>query len=101
MKPQVSNAIAIISTVLITGALGLVGGKVYLQLQDKSLPDGLNTLFWLASIALIAHGIQGAIAAIKANSSNLNPVTYGIYTFFVGTVGLLRLSEANSKPSDQ
>ena len=101
MKPQVSNAIAIISTVLITGALGLVVGKIYLQLQGKSLPNSLNTLFWLASIALIAHGIQGAIAAVKANSSERNPLTYGIYTFFVGTVGLLKLLGTNSKPSDE
>ena len=101
MKPQVLSAIAIISTVLITSALGLVGGKIYLQLQGKSLPDSLNTIFWLASIALIAHAIQGAIAAFKANSSDLNPVTYGIYTFFVGTVALLKLSETNSKSSDE
>ena len=99
MKSQVSNAIAIVSTVVMTGALGLLGGKIYLQFQGKSLPDGLNALFWLASIALIAHTIQGAIAAFKANSSDRNPLTSGIYTFFVGTVGLLKLSEKNSKPN--
>lgn len=37
------------------------------------------------------HFIEGIIAAYKAPLKNKIPINYGIYTFFVGTVGLLEL----------
>ena len=93
MKPY-SNIIKVISIVAITSALGLEAGTLYLHLQNKSLPSSLNSLFWLASIALTVHGIEGAIAAVKASSRKINPVSYGIYTFFVGFIGLKELSDS-------
>ena len=93
MKPQISNLIKTVSIVAITGALILEGGNLYLQLQNKSLPNSLNPVLWLATIALIVHSIEGAIAAFKARSQNKNPLTYGIYTFFIGTIGLKELSK--------
>ena len=90
---QILNTIKIISTVAITGALGLLGADLYLQLQGRTLPDSLNTLFWLGNLALTAHAIQGAIAAFKVISSDRNPWSYGIYTFFVGSVALKELEE--------
>ena len=99
MKPQLLNAISIISTLITTASLFLVVGTLYWHLQGKSLLDSSNAFFWLASIVLIAHGIQSAIAFIKANSSDLNPLTYGIYTFFAGTAGLFKLSQ-DSKPTE-
>ena len=92
MKLQISNLIKPVSIIAITGALILEGANLYLQLQNKSLPDSLNPVLWLATIALIVHSIQGAIAAFKAPSQGKNPLTYGIYTFFVGTIGLKELS---------
>ena len=92
MKPQISNLIKTVSIIAITGALILEGGNLYLQLQNKSLPDSLNPVLWVATIALIVHSIQGAIAAFKASSQDKNPFSYGIYTFFVGTIGLKELS---------
>ena len=92
MKPQISNLIKTVSIIAITGALILEGGNLYLQLQDKSLPNSLNPVLWVATIALIVHGIQGAIAAFQASSQGKNPFTYGIYTFFVGTIALKELS---------
>ena len=91
MKPQ-SNLIKTISIIAISGALILESWNLYLHLQNKSLPDSLNPVLWLATIALIVHSIQGAIAAFKASSQGKNPFTYGIYTFFVGTIGLKELS---------
>lgn len=88
---QILNIIKIVSTVAITGALGLLGGSLYLRLQGKALPDNLNTFFWLGNLALIAHAIQATIAAFKAISRDRNPWSYGIYTFFVGSVGLQEL----------
>ncbi len=63
------------------------------NLTDASLPDRLYPVLWLGSIALIVHGIEGLIAAFQANACHKNFLTYGIYTFFVGFVGLLELQE--------
>ena len=95
MKPQITKIIKLISTVAITGALGLTLGNLYLQLQGKSLPDNLNGLLWLATIALIVHLIEGAIAAVRVSSGDRHPLVYGIYTFFVGYVGLKELSDSD------
>lgn len=94
MKLQTSNIIKVISTVAIASALGLEAWNLSLYLQDRSLPSSLNSLFWLASIALIIHAIEGAIAAVKASSRKINPLTYGVYTFFVGFIGLKELSDS-------
>ncbi len=91
MKPQIANTIKIISTLAMTSALALVGWNLSLHLNNQSLPPNLQSIFWLASIALTAHGIEGFIAAIKASSGDQNPFTYGIYTFFVGFIGLKEL----------
>ncbi len=93
MKSQIRKLIKLISTIIIVVALGLEGWNWYLHLQSKSLPTNLNSLFWLGSIVLIAHAIEGIIAALKATSQAKNPWKYGIYTFFVGFVGLQELSE--------
>ena len=91
LKPQILNTIKIVSTIVITAALGLLGGSLYLRLQGRALPDSLNAFFWLGNLALTAHAIQAAIAAFKAISRDRNPWSYGIYTFFVGSVGLQEL----------
>ena len=78
---------------MITVALGLEFWNLYLHLHSKSLPDNLNSLFWLGSIILISHVVEGFIAASKASSQDKSPFTYGIYTFFVGFVGLQELAD--------
>ena len=93
MKPQIKKSIKIISTFVITGTLGLECWNLYLHLHSKSLPDNLNSLFWLGSVILTSHVVEGLIAASKANSQDKNPFTYGIYTFFVGFVGLQELAD--------
>ena len=99
MKKQLFYLIKITSTILITCALILEIWYIYLQLSDESLPSNLYYILWLASIALISHFIEGVIAAFKANSCDQNPITYGIYTFFVGFVGLWELFNPTSESS--
>ncbi len=96
MKQKLFSIIKITSTILITSALGLEIWQVYLRLTDASLPSKLYSVSWLASIALIGHLIEAVIAACQASSCHKNFITYGIYTFFVGFVGLLELQEITS-----
>ncbi|AOY83847.2 MAG: hypothetical protein F6K10_04530 [Moorea sp. SIO2B7] len=96
MKNQLFYLIKITSTILITCALGLEIWYTYLQFTNGSLPSNLYAALWLGSIVLISHFIEGVIAAFKANSCDKNPITYGIYTFFVGSVGLWELFNPSS-----
>ncbi|MEL6437932.1 MAG: hypothetical protein AAFQ80_01570 [Cyanobacteria bacterium J06621_8] len=91
MKSQINQFIKILSTILITGALSLDCWNIYLQQHGQSLPPGLSSIFWLGNISLSAHVVEGIIAAIKAPACDRNPLRYGIYTFFVGYVGLQEL----------
>ncbi|MEO0014281.1 MAG: hypothetical protein RLZZ535_2670 [Cyanobacteriota bacterium] len=93
MNPTVIKLIKIASILAMTSALGLSGWNLALHLQGQSLPPNLISLFWLGSIALVAHGVEGIIAGLKARSHNKNPLLYGIYTFFVGFVGLQELAK--------
>ena len=100
MKQQLFSLIKITSTILITCALGLEIWQIYALLTDASLPHQLYPIVWLGSIALVGHLIEGLIAGFKANASHKNSITYGIYTFFVGFVGLLELQDTLSNPKD-
>ena len=91
MDTKTSQIIKITSIVAITAALGLEVWNLYLHLNHQMLPKKLNPVFWLGTIALIAHGVEGLIAAFNAGDRNKNPFTYGIYTFFVGYIGLQEL----------
>ncbi len=98
MKHKLFSLIKITSTILIICALGLEIWQIYLQLTGAYFPNKLYPVLWLASIALIGHLVEGAIAAWPANACHKNFITYGIYTFFVGFVGLLELQEIASNP---
>lgn len=80
-----SSLIKVLSTVLITGALGLELWNLYAPIQ------GLAILFYIERFALISHGIEAAIAVFYASSHDQPPLKYSIYTFFVGTVALVEL----------
>ena len=94
MNPQVSKLIKITSIIAISAALGLEAWNIYLHLNDAVLPTNLKPVHWLATIALVIHAIEGSIAATKV-ARNKNPLIYGIYTFFVGYIGLKELSDFN------
>lgn len=96
MKEKLFYLIKISSSLLITGALGIEIWNFYLHLTNEILPNQLYPVLEIASLALIAHCVEGLIAGVQANSCNKNFLTYGIYTFFVGFVGLLELQEISS-----
>ncbi len=96
MNPKISQLIKIASVSLITAALGLEIWNLYLHLNNEVLSEKLNPALWLATVALIGHGIEGLIAGFNASSRAKNPFTYGIYTFFVGFVGLQELFDKSS-----
>ena len=91
MNPKTSKIIKTTSVTLISTALGLEIWNAYLHFNNEMLPENLNSILLLSTIALIAHGIEGLIAAFNASPRNENPLFYGIYTFFVGFVGLQEL----------
>lgn len=87
------KVIKLISTVLILGAIGLELANLYVSNTGSLLPNSLQIVLWFAHLALIAHLIEGMIAAFYAPARGKAPFRYGIYTFFVGTVGLVELFE--------
>ncbi|MFB2920886.1 hypothetical protein [Aerosakkonema funiforme] len=94
---KISDAIKVISTVLIIGAIALEIWHIYAILTNIEIPTSLNPIFLLERFAVVAHLIEGVIAAFYAPSKNKMPLEYGIYTFFVGTVGLLELFDKFEK----
>lgn len=93
MQKKFFALIKVVSTLLITGAIGLEMWNIYARLHQDALPNGLNLVFWIGSVPLAIHAIEGGIAVAFAPSRQKSPIQYGIYTFFVGTVGLLELFE--------
>lgn len=85
------NRIKLFSTLLITSALGLELTNLYAERVHHVSIQGLDVIFALERFALVAHSIEGIIAAVYAPSRTYSPLKYGIYTFFVGTVGLIEL----------
>lgn len=96
MNSIVAKFIKIASSLVITGSLGLLGCNLFLHLQGTSLPPNLTSLFRLGSFILVAHGVEGAIAAFKAPAYNQKPIPWVFYTFFVGFVGLQELVNQES-----
>lgn len=88
---KIAEFIKILSIVLITGAIGLELAKIFGLLNTNEIPNNLTPIFAIARFALIAHLFEGIVAAIYAGQKNKLPFQYGIYTFFVGTVGLVEL----------
>ena len=97
MIQKLSYPIKILSTMLITCAIALEIWSLSLIIRGNALPDGIDKFLWIGSFALVAHLIEGAIAAFRSKSHNKNPLNYGIYTFFVGFVGLWELQEIESQ----
>ena len=101
MQKKLFALIKVISTLLIVSAIGLEFWNIYAQLHHGVLPSRLNLVFWIGSFALSIHAIEGAIAAAVSPSKQKPPIQYGIYTFFVGTVGLLELFNPSDPETNQ
>jgi hypothetical protein len=93
IKPKLFTIIKFISIPLITAGIGLEIWNIQTIISHNQLPIILNPVLILAHIALSGHFVEGLIAAFYAPAQNHNPIKYAIYTFFVGTVGLLELWE--------
>ena len=88
---SIKTLIKIVSTILISGAILWEVGNLYAAFNHWQISNNLNWIFWIDRIALISHGIEAIIAAYYTRLQQKNPLQYSIYTFFVGTVGLLEL----------
>jgi hypothetical protein len=100
MNKKFVTSIKVTSTILIASAIGLELGNIY-PVFDNKISTQLQPIFWLERFALISHLIEAAIAASYASSRNKTPISYAIYTFFVGTVALLELFDKTKEPSSQ
>ncbi len=84
-------AIKIASTVLMIGAVGLELWNIYAGLNDVQIPSSIIPIFWIERVAVAVHFVEAIIAAFKAGSKDKIWYKYGVYTFFVGTIGLVEL----------
>ena len=91
IRRDIFTFVKIISTVLITSAIGLESWNIYAVITNSNVPSILNPIFWIERFAMTTHFIEGIIAAFYAPSRQKIPIKYATYTFFVGTIGLLEL----------
>jgi type III secretory pathway component EscS len=99
IKEKLFPIIKVISIVAIATAIGLEIWNIQALTTNNHLPIILNLVLIIAHLALSAHFVEGIIAACYAPGKNHQP-QYGIYTFFVGTIGLLELFENHSQIPD-
>ncbi|MEH2323678.1 MAG: hypothetical protein V7K32_08915 [Nostoc sp.] len=88
--------VKIISTILITSAIGLESWNIYAVITNTNLPSSLNPIFWIERFAMTSHFLESIIAAFYAPSRKKMPIKYATYTFFVGTIGLLELFDSEN-----
>ncbi|MEM6402883.1 MAG: hypothetical protein AAF757_22095 [Cyanobacteria bacterium P01_D01_bin.116] len=84
-------AIKILSTVLMIAAIGLELWNIYAVLNQVAIPSNIKPIFWIERVAVAAHLVEAIIAAFKASSKDKVWYKYSVYTFFVGTIGLIEL----------
>lgn len=84
-------AIKILSTVLMICAIGLEIGNIYAVLNQITVPSSIKPIFWIERVAVLAHLVEAIIAAFSAASKDKIWYKYSVYTFFVGTIGLMEL----------
>ncbi|MDM9380135.1 hypothetical protein QUB80_05405 [Chlorogloeopsis sp. ULAP01] len=91
IKQNFSTLIKVISIFLMASAIGLELGNIYTVITNSKLPSNLNSIFWIERFIVVIHFLEAVVAALYAPFKKKMPIQYGIYTFFVGTVGLLEL----------
>ncbi|MBE8989813.1 hypothetical protein [Nostoc sp. LEGE 12450] len=91
IKRIIFTMVKIISTVLISSAIGLESWNIYALITNSNIPSSLNPIFWIERFAMTCHFIEATVAAFYAPSRKKMPIRYATYTFFVGTIGLLEL----------
>lgn len=91
--PILIPAIKIISTLLISGAIMLEAWNDVAHFLNQPLPDLFKWVIIIARVALISHLIEAIVAGFSAKSQGKHPLKSAVYTFFVGTVGLLEMRD--------
>lgn len=99
MKQNIHAVIKVLS-------IGLIGSAIAFELWNLSTTPDWTTfpalwpkLIWLGRVILAVHLLEGiAAAVIVRDRPELSSLSYGFYTFWVGTVGLQELG--NKKESD-
>lgn len=89
--------VKIMSTVLMIGAMGLELWNIYTVLNQLIIPNIIRPIFWIERVAIGVHLLEAIIAAFNAGSKDKIWYKYGVYTFFVGTIGLIELFDKEIK----
>lgn len=101
MKQPLLLLIKDLSILLMMGAIGLELWQILSVLTQSPQPTLPLAVFWVARFALVAHGIEAIVAAVYAARHQRSPWFHAIYTFFVGTVGLVELLTSNTEMIEQ
>lgn len=91
MKNGLLLIIKVLSILVISGAIGLELWNLRAAIAQTPIFVLPDLVVWGGRFALVAHGIEGFVAAIYASRQQKAPIPYALYTFFVGTVGLVEL----------
>jgi hypothetical protein len=95
---RLSNFVKVLACIVISGALGLELWNIVLQ---GSLYSDWSIIFWFGRLALISHGIEAIIATFFASSRGRSALNMGVYTLFVGTLGLVELFQLPQRQPDR
>ncbi|MGB7415443.1 MAG: hypothetical protein WA902_14650 [Thermosynechococcaceae cyanobacterium] len=98
MPKQSLSLIKSISILLISAALGLELWNLWTHTTQSQSPQVLQPILGVDRIILAIHAVEGVIAAIYAPFRQRQPIVYAVYTFFVGTAGLVELFKPQEHP---
>ena len=99
-QKKLVSLLKVISPVLMVGAIGLELWNLEATLSHGQFPNSLMPVLWLGHFAITIHLIEAVVAALNAPAKKHKLIQYGIYTFFVGTVGLWELFEPDTTTSE-
>lgn len=74
--------------------VGLESWHLYTTIQPAAFPASLLPVLHWGRLPVVAHLVEALIAIAVALQRGKAALTAGIYTFFVGTVGLLEVLAA-------
>lgn len=97
IKPLIP-VIKVVSIVLISAAIAL---ELWMISTGTDLRLRSSFWFWLITLerfALVAHAIEGTVAAVIAPSRQRSSLWAWLYVFSVGTVGLQEVWQAPAVP---
>ncbi|MFB2935936.1 hypothetical protein ACE1B6_11840 [Aerosakkonemataceae cyanobacterium BLCC-F154] len=99
-KKKLVSLLKVISPVVMVAAIALELWNLEARLTTNQFPNSLMPVLWFGHFAISIHLIEAVVAAIYAPTKKHQPIRYGIYTFFVGTVGLWELFESDTITSE-